>query len=230
MDGPIRVLIVDDHPVVVSGLRAGLAAQADIEVVDSAGSVADARQLLEERAIDVVLLDLRLPDGSGAELLSLSQAPDAPAFVVLSAVESPTFVDAALRLGASGFLAKTASVAELVDAVRSVHAGRAAIGARLLHAARAQPWEPLTGREHEVVTEIVRGRSNDEIAASLHLARKTVETYVSRLLERFEVASRTELAVRAEREGWLELPAAEARIRAGRGRRHGAARSTRSTA
>ena len=206
MDGSIRVLIVDDHPVVVTGLASSLAAQTDIEVVGAAGTVAAARRLLAEREIDVVLLDLRLPDGSGVELLSMAERPGAPSFVILSAVETPTFVDAALRLGASGFLAKTASVAELVDAIRRVHAGQAVFGARLLRAARARPWEPLTARERAIVAEIVRGRSNDEIGTSLGLSTKTIETYVSRLLEHFGVASRTELAVRAEREGWLDLP------------------------
>jgi DNA-binding NarL/FixJ family response regulator len=201
-------MIIDDHPVVIAGLRSSLASQPDIAVVAEARTLGEARHGLASTVVDVVLLDLRLPDGSGAELLSMA-AGDRPQFIVLSSFESPQFVDASLRLGATGFVLKTAPMAELVDAIRRVAQGHVAFSARLLRAARANPWIPLTQRERLVIAELIEGRTNDEIAARLSLSTKTIETYVSRLLERFNSPSRTELAVRAEREGWLEVPASD---------------------
>ena len=197
---PIRVAIVDDHPVVREGTAALLDAQAGLRVVGTASSIEEASSLLDPSAIDVLLLDIRLGSDSGLALLGGGEPR--PAIVVLTAYDYPQYVAAALRLGASGFVVKTAPVAELVDAIRRAAAGGLAFGRRPAAAAAAS----LTAREREVVGLVVDGRSNDEVGAALGITTKTVEGHLRRLFDRLGVQSRTELATRALREGWLEVP------------------------
>ena len=120
----ISLLLVDDHPIIVSGLSAALAEDPNIEIVGTAGTLADARSEIAQFNPDVVLLDLRLPDGSGTELLAESQSEQGgPAFIVLSTFLTAQYVNAAIALGASGFLLKTSPVAEIVGAVVDVVGG-----------------------------------------------------------------------------------------------------------
>ena len=204
----IRVAVVDDHAVVRQGITALLGSQAGIEVVGSAGSVGEAAELLGHGDVDVLLLDIRLGSDSGLRLLrDAAERPAGggearrPAVVVLSAYDYPQYADAAVRLGAAGYVIKTAPLEELVDAIRRAAGGGEAFGDRPARgAARVSP------RELDVVRLVVEGRSNDEISAALGIGVKTVETHLRRLFERFEVASRTELAARALRGGWLDLP------------------------
>jgi DNA-binding NarL/FixJ family response regulator len=198
--GPIRVAIVDDHPVVREGTAALLDAQAGLRVVGTASSIEEASSLLDPTAVDVLLLDIRLGSDSGLALLGGDEPR--PAIVVLTAYDYPQYVAAALRLGASGFVVKTAPVPELVDAIRRAAAGGLAFGRRPAAAAAAS----LTAREREVVGLVVDGRSNDEVGAALGITTKTVEGHLRRLFDRLGVQSRTELATRALREGWLEVP------------------------
>ena len=205
----IRVAIVDDHPVVRQGIGALLASQPEIEVVGSADSVDSALKLIRESPIDVLLLDIRLGTDSGLRLLrdasvgADAERPPLPAVVVLSAYDYPQYAEAALRLGAAGFVIKSAPLEELIDAIR-----RAAAGG-LAFAVRPRPGQShISPREMEVVRLVVDGRSNDEIGAQLGIGVKTVETHLRRLFERLSVASRTELAARAIREGWLDIPPA----------------------
>ncbi|MEO8437007.1 MAG: response regulator transcription factor [Chloroflexota bacterium] len=209
LTGPIRIGVVDDHPVVGEGTAALLRTQPDLEVVGVAVSLDAARDegLTDAAAIDVLLLDIRLGTDSGLRLLSDvalggRPAPRLPAVIVLTAYDYPQYADAALSLGAAGFVLKTAPLAELVDAIRRVAAGGLAFAVRPRTTGRAH----LTAREHDVVRLVTDGRSNDEIGASLGIGAKTVETHLSRIFERFGVSSRTELAARAVREGWLDVP------------------------
>ena len=199
----IRVAIVDDHPVVRDGTAALLAVQDGLEIVGTAGSIDEAVALIARTPVDVVLLDIRLGADSGLRLLTGESAGQPkPAIVVLTAYDYPQYADAALRLGAAGFVLKTAPLAELLDAIRRAAAGGFAFGVRPRPVAAN-----LTGRELEVVRLVVEGRSNDEIGVALGIGSKTVETHLRRLFERFGAASRTELATRALREGWLDIPA-----------------------
>ena len=202
MTPPIRVVVVDDHPVVRDGTAALLAAQDGIEIAGTAGSIEEARQVLATVASDVVLLDIRLGTESGLSLLT-DEGPR-PAVVVVTAYDYPQYVEAALRLGSAGFVLYTAPIAELLDAIRRAAAGGMAFGVR----PRATDRAHLSRRELDVVALVVEGRSNDEVAATLGIGAKTVETHLARLFERFGIASRTELATRALREGWLEVPPA----------------------
>lgn len=183
------------------GTAAVLRAQPGLTVIGVAGSLDAARAggLTDRAAVDVLLLDIRLGTGSGLGLLA--PGADLPAVIVLTAYDYPQYAEAALRLGAAGFVLKTAPVSELVDAVRRVAAGGLAFAVR-----PGQGAVRLTPREHEVVRLVAEGRSNDEIGAELGIGAKTVETHLARLFERIGVASRTELATRAVREGWLEVP------------------------
>jgi DNA-binding NarL/FixJ family response regulator len=202
----IRVAIVDDHPVVRQGIGALLGSHPGLEVVGSAGSVDEAVDLLGRVAVDVLLLDIRLGTDSG--LRFLADAPETPgraaampAVVVLSAYDYPQYADAALRLGAAGFVVKSAPLEELVDAIKRAAAGGMAFGVR---PGRDRPR--VSPRELDVIRLVVEGRSNDEVGVALGIGVKTVETHLRRLFERFEVVSRTELAARALREGWLDIP------------------------
>ena len=198
---PIRVAIVDDHPVVRDGTAVLLAAEPDLAVVGVAGSIAEASALMDRALVDVLLLDIRLGQGSGFDLLTSPTATDAPAIVVVTAYDYPQYTEAALRLGASGLVLKTAPIGELVGAIRRAAAGGLAFARR-----PGGPVARLTRRELDVVRLVVEGRSNDEIAAALGIGPKTVETHLGRIFERLGIASRTELATRAVREGWLDAP------------------------
>jgi len=199
---PIRLLIVDDHPVVRDGTAALLAGQAGIAVAGTAGSIDEAIALIAAVPADVLLLDIRLGTDSGLRLLT-ETADDAPAIIVLTAYDYPQYAEAALRLGASGFVLKTAPLAELLDAIRRVAAGGLAFSIRPRAGAGLAR---LSERELDVVRLVVDGRSNDEIGGRLGIGPKTVESHLRRLFDRFDLASRTELATRALREGWLEVP------------------------
>jgi DNA-binding NarL/FixJ family response regulator len=197
---PTRVAIVDDHPVLREGTAALLARQPGLTVVGVAATVDEAAELVGATNVDVLLLDIRLGTDSGLRLLSETPTDARPAIVVLTSYDYPQYADAAMRLGASGFVLKTAPIDELVDAIRRAAAGGMAFGLRPGGAVR------LSERELDVIRLVVEGRSNDEIAARLGIGAKTVESHLRRLFERLDVASRTELATRALREGWLDVP------------------------
>jgi DNA-binding NarL/FixJ family response regulator len=197
---------VDDHPVVAEGTAALLRAEPDMVIVAIAGSLEAAADagLMDATTVDVVLLDIRLGAESGLSFLVNGPAGDRgrPAVIVLTAYDYPQYADAALRLGAAGFVLKTAPVAELTEAIRRVAAGGLSFSARPRGAAVIR----VTPRERDVLVLVVEGRTNDEIGAALGIGSKTVETYLARMFERTGAASRTELATRCVREGWLEVP------------------------
>lgn len=192
----IRVAVVDDHPLVREGTAALVDRQEDMEIAGVAGSLDELRPILEAGPTDVLLLDLRLGQESGFELLRSDVAM--PAVVVVTSYDYPQYADAALRLGAAGFVVKTAPTAELLDAIRRAASGGLAFGVR------PGGGVALSAREREVLQLVVDGASNDEIGSRLGISSRTVESHLRRLFERFGVASRTELAARALREGWLE--------------------------
>jgi DNA-binding NarL/FixJ family response regulator len=201
----IRLLLVDDHPVVTDGLAGALERQEGMTVVAVAATLEAGRAVLEERSIDVGLVDVRLPDGVGLELISeFPRSSGGPAWIVLSSYDLTEYVAAGSQRGASGYLLKTAPLSPIVDAIRRVATGGTAFEARHL-AAIAGGRVRLSPRERQVIAGVVASRSNDEIAGDLGMSRKTVESYLSRLFERLDVTSRVELALRAEREGWLDL-------------------------
>lgn len=200
----IRLLLVDDHPVVRDGLSAALS-QGDIIIIGAVGSVAEAERALATSEVDIAMVDVRLPDGSGLELVARECTREHhPQFIVISSSESPRYAESAFQIGAAGFLSKRATTTDMIDAIRRVAAGGIVFDPRTL--ARRPSDPPLRAVDRSVVSLIVDGRTNDEIAGHLGVSSKTVERSITRIFAETGVLSRTELAVKAEREGWLDLP------------------------
>jgi DNA-binding NarL/FixJ family response regulator len=209
---PIRVLIVDDHPVVRRGLRVLLEVQDGIEVVGEAGDGPAALAQAAELTPDVILLDLKLPGMDGHAVLaelkaaaSTGQQSSVRVLVLTSATE-PASASLAVRSGASGVLYKDVDPDALVRAIRSVHDGHLLLApeaagslVRPGNSGGAGGIDSLTGREREVLAEIAKGRSNREIARALTVSEKTVKAHVSAVLAKLGVQDRTQAALLAVR-------------------------------
>ncbi len=206
--GRPRVFIVDDHGLFRSGVRSELGDQVD--VIGEADDVAPAIALIGERLPDVVLLDVHLPAGSGQDVVAAVKAAHPEVrFLALSASDAPEDVIAVIRAGARGYVTKTISGPDLVDAIRRVAAGDAVFSPRLAGfvldafaslapAGASQPsFDPeldqLTQREREVLRLIARGYTYKEIARELYISLKTVETHVSSVLRKLQLSTRHQL-------------------------------------
>jgi DNA-binding NarL/FixJ family response regulator len=206
MSEPIRVLVVDDHPVVREGLRAFLDVQPDLAVV---GEAADGRACVaaaERLRPDVVLLDLRMPDADGLTALNGLRERGNPARVlVITSFTDPAAVLPAVRAGAAGYVYKDVDPPALAAAIRAVHSGHVLlhpdVAALLAAGGPGDATHRLTAREREVLIEIGRGRSNREIARALALSEKTVKAHVSAVLAKLGVPDRTQAALHAVRTG-----------------------------
>ena len=202
-----RVLIVDDHPMFRAGLAALLEAQSDIEVVDLAADGPEALASLAANDVDVVLMDLNLLTTSGVDVTAeITGRANAPAVLVVTMVDDDDTVVAALRAGARGYVLKGATGDEITAAVRTVAGGGAVFGAGVAAhvlsvgtntAATSDDTSGLTDREREVLALLAEGSSNAQIARMLGLSLKTVQNYVSRILDKLQVADRTQAALRA---------------------------------
>ena len=201
----IRVLVVDDHPVVRQGLRSFLDVQPDITVVGEATDGAACVAAAEELHPDVVLLDLRMPDADGlAALRGLREHENPARVLVITSFTDPAAVAPAVRAGAAGYVYKDVDPPALAAAIRAVHAGHVLLHpdvAGLLAAGESPRVAALTAREREVLIEIGRGRSNREIAKALALSEKTVKAHVSAVLAKLGVSDRTQAALHAVRAG-----------------------------
>jgi DNA-binding NarL/FixJ family response regulator len=206
----VRVLVADDQEIVRTGLRMLLYAQPDIEVVGEAEDGRRAVALARQLRPDVCLLDIRMPGMDGIEATRLLAGPDVDdpfAVVVITTFDLDEYVYAALRAGARGFLLKDAGPYLLAQAVHAAARGDALIApsvtARLLDAFAgsrpaappAQPVEPLTEREEQVLAAVARGRSNDEIARELYVTLSTVKSHVGSLMAKLGVRNRVEIAI-----------------------------------
>lgn len=206
----VRVLVADDQELVRSGLRMILDAQPDIEVVGEAADGREAVALARELRPDVCLLDIRMPELDGIEatrLLAGSDVDDPMAVVVITTFDLDEYVHGALKAGARGFLLKDAGPQLLVQAIHSAANGDALIApnitARLLaafsgsHAGAppAQPSEPLTAREEEVLARVASGHTNGEIADELFISLSTTKTHLASLMSKLGARNRVELAM-----------------------------------
>jgi two-component system nitrate/nitrite response regulator NarL len=197
----VRVLLVDDHPLVLEALRQAVDRDDEFEV-HTAASLSEGREALRRIEPTVMVCDVRLPDGSGLKLIEEARAANrGTACLVLSSFDTTQYVATALRLGAAGYLLKTEPTDKIMAAIRTVAAGGTVFAP--LRAGLEEEFT-LSHREREVVAGVVSGQTNDEIGGRLGITRKGVEAHLSRLYERAGVSSRTELAVRAERERWLD--------------------------
>jgi two-component system, NarL family, response regulator NreC len=208
----IRIVVVDDHAVVRSGLRLLLEAEDDMEVVGDAGNARDA--IFEVRAAkpDVVLLDVVMPGESGIEAVpKLLHEASGARVLVLSMQDDPNYVREAFAAGASGYVLKEAADAEVVDAIRQVAAGghyvHPVLGARMVAAdAAAQAAataDPLSDREREVLKLLALGHTNQEIAKQLYISVRTAETHRAHIMRKLQLGTRAELVRYAIEHGQL---------------------------
>lgn len=207
---PIRVALVDDHELVRLGLAELLAGHADMAVVGQAASVAEAQALMDTVAADVLVLDVRLPDGTGIDVWAAwhERQPDTRV-IMLTSYSDEAELFQALGAGAAGYLLKSTRGPDLLEAIRVVRAGGSVLDPSLtdvvMHrAGRGQPPDPLsplTPRERHILTLIADGRTNREIASELTLSETTVKHYVSNLLAKMGWARRAEAAAYLARLG-----------------------------
>lgn len=201
------VLVVDDHPVFRDGLAAVIEAHPDTELVGVAADAETALEIARRVDVDVVLMDINLPGESGvAATAHLTRLPRPPIVLMVTMVDDDATVLAALRAGARGYVLKGATGEEIVAAVKSVASGGAVFGAgvaaRILSLTTApvldaaEPAEPLTSREDDVLRLLAQGSNNGQIARELGLSVKTVQNHVSRILDKLQVADRTQAALR----------------------------------
>lgn len=203
----IRVLCVDDHPVVRDGIGAMIKLQPDMTLAGTAATGGEALQQLSELRPDVTLVDLQLPDMSGFDLIKKikDKSPDAR-IVVLSSYEGDVDIQRAIEAGALGYVAKGIVREDLLETIRSVHAGK-----RRLPAAVAQKLaehmadEPISPRELDVLSLMAAGRRNKEIASELAIAEDTVKMHVRNILSKLQVSDRTEAVTIAMRRGIIHL-------------------------
>jgi two-component system, NarL family, response regulator NreC len=209
----IRIVVVDDHAVVRTGLRLLLDAEADFEVVGEAGDARAAVFEVRAQKPDVILLDVVMPGESGIEALPKlkHEAPDARV-LVLSMQDDPRYVREAFAAGANGYVLKEAADAEVVAAVREIAGGGSyvhpALGARMVAADAAaqakQSANPLSAREEEVLRLLALGHTNQEIAGLLFISVRTAETHRAHIMQKLGLASRAELVRHALAQGLLD--------------------------
>ncbi|QFU93418.1 response regulator transcription factor [Amycolatopsis sp. YIM 10] len=215
-EAPIRVLIADDQALLCGSFRALLQTAPDLVTVGEAATGAEAVELAAVHQPDVVLMDVRMPEMDGIEATRrICDSPATARVLVLTMFDLDSYVHAALRAGASGFLLKDTPPADLLAAIRTVAAGEAllapSVTRRLItEFCRGAPAPPptseldaLTARELEVLTLVARGMSNAEIAAHLRLGKGTVKTHVSHLLAKLAVRDRAQLVIVAYETGMI---------------------------
>jgi DNA-binding NarL/FixJ family response regulator len=209
----IRVILVDDDPLVRAGLGMILRGAADIEIVGEAGDGADVEALTREVAPDVVLMDIRMPRMDGLEATRrLLAAPHAPRVIVLTTFDADEYVAQALTDGAAGFLLKDTRPEDIVDGVRRVADGQPilspSVTAQLIRKVTADAGDAggrtaaaralldrLSEREREVAIAVGQGKSNGEIAGELYMSVATVKAHVSRVLDKLEASNRVQIAI-----------------------------------
>jgi DNA-binding NarL/FixJ family response regulator len=203
----VRILVVDDHPIVRDGLTAVLSTQADFAVVGDVDNGADALAKIDALRPDVVLLDLEMPGMDGVAVLqALQRRDDSPPVIVFTAFDADERIVDAVRAGARGYLLKGAPRAELFQAVRIVHAGgsllQPMIASRLMQRLAHEP-EQLTEREMEVLRLLARGSANRDIAGRLVITERTVKFHVSSILGKLNARNRTEAVAIARQRALL---------------------------
>jgi len=211
-DMKARVAVVDDHPLFRQGLVVTLRGEADLEVVGEAGSAAEAVELANRVALDVIVVDLLMPTVSGISLTSqLFEIQPQCRVLGLSVIDEPGLIADMLRAHACGFALKTQPPTEIIDAIRQVLGGlrylppavsRDAVDAELA-GTRLHPFQRLTPREREVFELLIRGLSNDEIAIKLDIVRRTVETHRQRIMNKLSAHSVAQMQrIAALHGGW----------------------------
>lgn len=209
---PIRVLVVDDHQMMAEGLRAAVASEPGLEVIGVARDIPEARSLANQLEPDVVLMDYSLPSGTGFETSQmLKQDHPGVKIIILTGHRDDTLVVRAVEMGLDGFLRKTASIEDVIAAVRQAHAGEAVFSPRdltlVMRQVRTAGKSPtdLTDRELEVLQLMAGGASTDSMASTLFVSAHTIRSHVRHILEKLGAHSKLEAVAVAIREGLVDV-------------------------
>jgi two-component system, NarL family, response regulator LiaR len=209
----IRVVVVDDHPMVRTGLAAAIGAQTDLELIGEAGDGREALSVVARLRPDVVLMDISMPHLDGISAMSQLR-PTLPStkFLMLTSSGEPVEVRRAIAAGANGYLLKNASAADLAQMIRNAHMGRRVFAPEVADAMISATLEPapgadLTPRERELLALMTRGMNNQEIAAELAVALPTVKFHVTNILSKLHVDNRTEAVLKALKHKIVPPPA-----------------------
>jgi DNA-binding NarL/FixJ family response regulator len=207
MNKQIRVFCVDDHPLLREGISALVNNQPDMTLVAEAANGAEAIQLFKQHLPDVTLLDLRLPDMSGIDILIAlrTEFPEAR-IIILTTFEGDVEIHRALQAGARGYLLKNMPPSELLDVIRQVHAGKKRIPPAIAsQLAEHMSDENLTDREVEVLRQVAGGNKNREIAKKLFISEETVKVHVKHIMEKLGATDRTQAVAIGVRRGIIQL-------------------------
>ena len=209
---PIRVLLADDHSIVRAGIRRFLEQPGDIEVVAEAADGESAKTLIAEHKPDVAVLDIQMPKASGIEVTRWIRANmQGVGVLILTAYDDTPYVMGVLQAGANGYVLKTASPEELIQAVYDVHAGKSALDAAIARKVMTQMFDqhkssaiqPLTEREMQVLQLAAKGFTNKAIAVQLDISDRTVQGHLAHIFNKLQADSRTEAVMRAVSIGWI---------------------------
>jgi len=214
---PIRILLADDHAVVRAGIRQFLERASDLQVIAEADDGEMAQKMIEVHHPDVAVLDIQMPKMTGIEVTRWVRAHHPQTGVlILTAYDDDPYVMAVLQAGANGYVLKTASPDEIVQAVREVDEGKSALDPAIARklvsqftsrtdsvSSELQGYEPLTDRETEVLTLVAKGYTNKAIAVQLSISDRTVQGHLAKIFIKLQAASRTEAVMRAVSFGWI---------------------------
>ena len=208
----IRVLLADDHRIVRQGIRQLLEIAKDIEVIAEAGDGEEAQSLIQQLKPDVAVLDIQMPKASGIEVTRWLRAhfPEV-GVLILTAYDDDPYVMAVLQAGANGYVLKTATTEDLIQAVRDVHEGKSALDpsitkklmSNLFKRTDNKPIEPLTDRELDVLRLAAKGFTNKAIGIQLNISDRTVQGHLAHIFAKMQATSRTEAVMHAVSLGWI---------------------------
>ena len=203
----IRVLSIDDHPLVREGVAALINDQPDMKIVGQASRGGDGIKLFRELQPDIALMDVRLPDMSGIDaMITIRSEFPAARIVIVTSSEGDVEMQRALEAGARGYMLKSMPPAELLDAIRKVHAGKKAIPPEIAaHLANHLSDEALTGREVEILQQVAEGNRNRDIAERLFISEGTVKVHIKHIMEKLGANDRTQAITIAVRRGIIHL-------------------------
>ncbi len=213
---PIRVLLADDHSIVRAGIRRFLEQPGDIVIIAEAEDGETAKALIAQYKPDVAVLDIQMPKASGIEVTRWIRANiQGVGVLILTAYDDTPYVMGVLQAGANGYVLKTASPGELIQAVHDVHAGKSALDATIARKVMTQmfdqhkssAFQPLTEREMQVLQLAAKGYTNKAIAVQLDISDRTVQGHLAHIFGKLQADSRTEAVMRAVSLGWISQSA-----------------------